>query len=191
LLDVYAAREAQQGTQAAVLAHMQSLAGDLPALRKLMAKTGAARAADAPSSLITGATDAIAAANLQNVVQQLAADARVTPSSIEVLPVAQQGAFRRIGLQIETTTSWPTLIALLEAMDESTLALIVDDLTLNAIAVAGSGNGNGNGNGNGSGQDANHPALDASFMVFAFRAAPASSDRGSARSALLATNQAE
>jgi hypothetical protein len=189
LLDVYAAREAQQGTQAAVLAHMQSLAGDLPALRKLMAKTGAARAADAPSSLITGATDAIAAANLQNVVQQLAADARVTPSSIEVLPVAQQGAFRRIGLQIETTTSWPTLIALLEAMDESTLALIVDDLTLNAIAVAGSGNGNGNGNG--SGQDANHPALDASFMVFAFRAAPASSDRGSARSALLATNQAE
>jgi hypothetical protein len=177
LLDLYADGEATRTTQAAVLAHMQTIAEDLPTLRRLASAAKADRATDASSSLLAGDSDAIAAANLQNAIQDLSADAGILPTSVEVLPAVQRGAVRRIGLQIDATTSWPTLIALLKAMNDSALGLIVDDLTLHAISVSGNGG------------DENHPALDASFMVFAFRAGLADGDLAVTRSAAIAANQ--
>ena len=180
LMGFYADRENRLTDQAAVLAHMQTIADDLPALHRIAKAAKTDRTTDSASALISGDTDAIAAANLQNAVQDLAAGSGVLPSSVEVLPAAQRGAFRRIGLQIETTTTWPTLVGLLKAMDDSTLGLVVDDLALHALTGAAKENG----------IDASHPALDASFMVFAFRAGTDASDRALTRSAAVVTNQA-
>lgn len=179
MMDFYAARQATLAARAAMLTHMQTIAADLPALRRIATQAKADRATDSASILIPGDTDAIAAANLQNALQDLAASTGILPSSVDVLPPVQSGAFRRIGLQIEATTSWPMLIAFLKAMDDSTLGLIVDDLSLHAVSSPGSG------------VDAGHPALDASLMVFAFRAATAADDRARTLSAVVVTNTAD
>lgn len=179
LLGLYANGEEKREAQAAMLAHMQSVAAALPTLRRLAAHAQSDHATDAAASLLSGDTDAIAAANLQNAIQDLSAHAGLVPTSIEVLPATQRGVFRRIGLQIETTTTWPILIALLRAMNDSALGLIVDDLTLHAIAVSGPGT------------DTSHPVLDASFMVFAFRLGLTGANPGLARSTALATDQTD
>jgi general secretion pathway protein M len=179
LLGLYADGEEKRAAQAAMLAHMQSVAADLPALRQRAGHAQSDHATDAAAALLPGETDAIAAANLQNAIQDLSVTAGLVPTSIEVLPATPRGAFRRIGLQIETTTTWPIFMALLRAMNDSALGLIVDDLTLHAIAVSGTGT------------DASHPVLDASFMVFAFRLGLAGGNPGFARSAALANDQTD
>ncbi|GAB0119051.1 type II secretion system protein GspM [Acidisoma sp. 7E03] len=172
VLQLYAEGQAQQAAQSAMLAHMQSVAAELPRLRKLAERVQGNRSSDTATTLLSGDTDAIAAANLQKVIQDLAANAGLVPTSIEVLSATQRGAFRRIGLQIETTASWPTLMALLRAMNDSALGLIVDDLTLHAIATSDTG------------RDTTHPMLDASFMVFALRPDSPHTPSGLTRAAL-------
>ena len=181
LMDLYSDHANRLTDQAAVLAHMQTIADDLPALHRIAKTAKADSTTNSASVLIPGETDAIAAANLQNAVQDLAAGSGVLPASVEVLPATQRGAFRRIGLQIEATVTWPTLVGLLKAMDDSTLGLVVDDLSVHALTGAPKGNG----------IDASHPALDASFMVFAFRVGTDTSDHTLARSAAVMTDQAD
>ncbi|MCB8883212.1 hypothetical protein ACELLULO517_23385 [Acidisoma cellulosilytica] len=180
LTGLFAAREAARADQAGMLAHMQMIAADLPSLRRIAREAKADRTTGSASALIPGATDAIAAANLQNALQDLAAGSGVLPSSVEVLPALQRGAFRRIGLQIEATTTWPILISLMKAINDSALGLVVDDLSLHALSDGSKGNG----------IDASHPALDASFMVFAFRAGTEAGDHALTRSVAVMTNPA-
>lgn len=179
LRGLYADGEAKRQAQLAMLTHMRAVAADLPTLRRLAAHAQGDRATDAAAALLAGDTDAIAAANLQTAIQGLCANAGVAPTSIEVLTATQQGTFRRIGLQIETTATWPRLMALLRAMDDSALGLIVDDLTLHAIAASDNG------------KDTSHPVLDASFMVFAFRLGPAGGNPSLARSMALPADRTD
>ena len=181
LLDVFAAGETTRFEQAAILAHMQTIAADLPSLHRIAKEAKADRLTDSTSAILPGETDAVAAANLQNAIQDLAAGSGVLPSSVETLPAVQRGAFRRIGLQIEATGTWPTLIALLKAMEDNPLGLVVDDLSIHALSGAAISTG----------IDARHPALDASFMVFAFRLGTDTSDRAFPRSAAVVTDQTD
>lgn len=167
LMGWYEARSEAVAERRALLAHMVARADALPDLRRL-AETS--RAAAAPSgALLTGDSDAIAAAQLQAVIQDMAATAGATLSSEEVLPTLQQGVFRQIGLRIAVTGRWPTLIGLLQAIDGSDLQLLVDDLELHAVADAAPLDAPGADGEVG----VEHAPLQASFVVLAFRPAPA------------------
>ena len=110
--------------------------------------------------MLTGGTDAIAAAVLQGLIQDMATAAGATLASEEVLPAVQQGGFRQIDLRIALTARWPVLVQLLQEIDASDLRLLVDDLEFHAVDDAATGSGGPGG----------HPPLAASFVVMAFRA---------------------
>jgi hypothetical protein len=132
LMDWYGARADALAGRRLMLAHMEQIAAALPALRREAGKAGA----DAPpaTALLEGATDSIAGAGLQSVVQDMAAASGATLASSEALPGEQQGSFRRIGLRVAVHGDWPALVALLRAVDESKLRLLVASLELHATA---------------------------------------------------------
>ena len=158
LIGWYDARQVDIANRRALLDDMASRARALPALRQL---ARASRPDAAPkATLLTGGTDAIAAAALQGLIQDMATAAGATLASEEVLPAVQQGGFRQIDLRIALTARWPVLVQLLQEIDASDLRLLVDDLEFHAVDDAATGSGGPGG----------HPPLAASFVVMAFRA---------------------
>jgi hypothetical protein len=163
LIDFYDARQLDLANRRALLDHMAARVRELPALRRL-ARAGRA-AAGPDAALLAGDSDAIAAATLQGVIQDMATSAGATLSSEEVLPAVQLGGFRQIGLRIALTGRWPVLMQLLQEIDASDLRLLVDDLEFHAVYDAASGDGV-----SAAGASGGHPPLAASFVVMAFRA---------------------
>ena len=158
LMGWYDARQTQLESRRALLDHMAARARELPALRRMARASHDSAGTNA--TLLTGDSDAIAAATLQGVIQDMATTAGSALSSEEVLPAVQQGGFRQIGLRIALTARWPVLVRLLQEIDASDLRLLVDDLEFHAVDDAAS-------NGGGSG---GHPPLSASLVVTALRA---------------------
>ncbi len=132
LLDWYAERADRLAERRQVLAHMTQIAGALPTLRQEARKE--VSGAPPATALLSGTTDAIAGAGLQGAVQDMVTAAGATLVSSEALPGEQQGGFRRIGLRVAVNGDWPELVAILRAVEESPLRLLVDDLELHATA---------------------------------------------------------
>ena len=90
-----------------LLVHMQQVAAALPVLEHQSAGMR-----PAPVALLSGATDALAAAVMQNAVQGMASAAGAELTSMETLPADTRGAYRRIGLRVSLAAPWPILIEL-------------------------------------------------------------------------------
>jgi general secretion pathway protein M len=161
LLDWHAERTEQLAQRRLMLAHMEQIVATLPALRQEAGRAGS----NVPpaTELLSGATDAIAGAMLQSAVQDMTAAAGATLASSEALPGEQQGNFRRVALRVAVRGDWPELIALLRAVDESRLRLLVANLQLHATAQ----------------QQRTGPApIEASFVVQGFRPGTESKSAG-------------
>ena len=76
---------------------LKAAADELPELRARVAQLRAT--AGARKVTLDGSSDAIAAANLQSHIEELAASVGVTIGSTESLPVEVRGGYRRIGLR--------------------------------------------------------------------------------------------
>jgi general secretion pathway protein M len=155
LLSWYEERDAWLAQQREIAAHMAALGQEIPALRQ--AVTTADQLAAGDQVLVSGNTDAIAGANLQSALQNLATQAGTSLGSTDALPVQPVGALRRIGLQVSVTATWPQLIALLEAIDTAQPRMIVDVLSITSMEQPGAA------------QDA---PLQVSFSVTGFRGGP-------------------
>jgi general secretion pathway protein M len=152
ILSWYQSRAAELAQNQAIAAHMAALTQEIPQLRKAVA---AARPQSQDQQiLLSGATDAIAGANLQTDLQNLAQTAGTSLDSSEVMPVQQDGALRRIGIQVSLTADWPTLIAFLQAIGTARPRMIIDQLSLM----------------NSSQSDSANPPVQANFSVSAFSA---------------------
>jgi general secretion pathway protein M len=161
LLGWHAERTEQLAQRRLMLAHMEQIVATLPALRQEAGRAGS----NVPpaTELLSGATDAIAGAMLQSAVQDMTAAAGATLASSEALPGEQQGNFRRVALRVAVRGDWPELIALLRAVDESRLRLLVANLQLHATAQ----------------QQRTGPApIEASFVVQGFRPGTESKSAG-------------
>jgi general secretion pathway protein M len=135
LLGWYQARAAALAQQQQIAARMAALGAEIPALKAAISAAGLQSADD--QTLLPGSTDAIAGANLQSALQNLASQAGTSLDSTEVLPVQQAGALRRIGIQVSVTATWPVLISLLEAIGTARPRMIVDELSvINAAQTA-------------------------------------------------------
>jgi general secretion pathway protein M len=149
----YGERADHLAQRQALARRMAEVAASLPALQHDLA----ARAPGGPSrdALLQGATDAIAGADLQQMVQDMAAKVGATLASIETLPAAQAGAYRRIGLHVSLNARWQVLIRLLQSVAQAPSEMLIDDVQMRAdrqaTAVA-------------------DPPMEASFTIIAFRA---------------------
>lgn len=151
VLDFYATRQEEIAQSAARIARQNALIASLPALREAAQSAGAKPS----TSVLSGATDAIAGAALQEQVQGMAAAASATLTSIETLPADQHGNYRRIGVRVQMSATLPVIVALMRAVEEAEPAMVIDDLH---ITSAG-------------GLLPNMPAvpMDANFSIYAFR----------------------
>jgi general secretion pathway protein M len=152
LLDWYQSGVDTLAQRQMLLRHMEALAQTLPTLEQTPA---AARPESTP--LLSGATDALAAAAMQNAVQAMATRAGVELASMETLPAEARGGYRRIGLRVSLTAPWPVLVELLRVASQGEPRMLVDDVQLRAMPMPGSA-----------------PAampVGASFTLLAFRAA--------------------
>ncbi|MBO1325129.1 type II secretion system protein M [Acetobacter sp. TBRC 12305] len=128
----YAERAQGLALQRATLARMQRLVATLPALRH-----AAAVAAPGPSPLIEGATDAVAGANLQDRLQQVATALGASIVSTENVPSVLVGHYRRIGLHVSISASFPTVIGFIARLEAGTPASVIDALHLRVAEEGG------------------------------------------------------
>lgn len=137
LRELYLDRAASLELRRALARRMTQIADTLPTLQR-----GSPAAVATPVPVLDGITDAVAGAELQQLVQDKAARGGAVLSSAEVLPAEPAGAYRRIGLRIAVNAPWPVLVGLLRSIDgvevgaevkaepKAAPALTVDDLQL-------------------------------------------------------------
>lgn len=154
MLDAYADRADELQRRSALAARMADLAGSLPELQR----EAAAQSTDATpkSATLQGASDALAGAALQSLVETMSNSAGGHLTSTEALPAEQVGAYRRVALRVAVDATWPVLIRLMQAIERATPRMFIDDIQIHAQPAA---------------EKVHEPPLDISFTVLAFRAA--------------------
>jgi len=129
----YADRQTVLEQRQVVLAHMQGLAAGLPALRAASANR---QGAEAEGGMLPGATDAVAAAALQETVQKMATTAGASLSSVETLPSATKAdRWHKVSLRISLNAPWPVLMSLMRAVDRSPTRIFIADVHFHSPAV--------------------------------------------------------
>jgi general secretion pathway protein M len=123
--------------QHAMARRMAALVETLPALRRAAARVNGAESpagggpdADPPVALLAGASDPLAAALLQQRIEELAAKAGVHVGSEEILPGQAEGDLRAISVRLTMTAPYRSLVALLLALAGSETPMVVDDLLM-------------------------------------------------------------
>ena len=134
LLSWYADQAEQLGQRRMLVRRMETVAQSVPDLREQAA--GVSAQGPAATSLLEGGTDAIAAASLQQLVQDMAGRTGASLSSTEALPATQAGAYRRIGLHVAVSATWSVLMRLLQAIHQASPQMLVDDLQLHGLPLS-------------------------------------------------------
>lgn len=131
LVDLYHGGEAALADRRLVLPKLERLAAEVPRLRTRIAALQAAGGNNEVT--LDGASDALASANLQSRLEQLAAANGVSIASTEALPAENRGSYRRIGLRAAVNGSYEGIVKLLGAMQEATPPLILADLQVHGL----------------------------------------------------------
>jgi general secretion pathway protein M len=149
---LYAERSDRLAARTAVADRMERLAAQKASFE---ARAGQFDGAGPGRPLLDGRTDAVAAAELQNVMQDIANSVGVSLTSVESLPAeAASGSARRIGIKLSFSAPWPVLIGFLDATGRAATPVLLDDLHLHS--QPGMQNG--------------QQMLDAGFNVYAYAA---------------------
>ena len=135
LLDWHAERADLIERRTTLARRMARLAADLPRLEQQAAGGPGMGAQAVPQqiALLDGRSDAVAGAALQQQIQDMAAKAGVRLSSIEALPPQQMGVYRQVGVRVEVNAPWGALVALIEAVEEGSPQMLVDDLQVHGV----------------------------------------------------------
>jgi hypothetical protein len=129
----YSERGEQLRTQHAMARRMAALVATLPTL---LHEAEATRndTGDA-AALLTGASDTVAAATLQQRIDELAAAAGVRLASEEILPAQAAGDLRTITVRVTVSGPWKGFVNLLLALGQAEIPMIADEVQLRAPAA--------------------------------------------------------
>jgi general secretion pathway protein M len=151
----YADRAETLMQRQALLQRMQALAASLPALRSAASK--ATNGAASENMLLEGSSDAVAAADLQEMVQRMAGAAGASLAAVETLPAERSGTWHKVALRINLDAPWPVLMDMLRSVEQSPTRIFVDDLHFLGPSTAGA-------------TPSNVP-IQASFVLYGYRQA--------------------
>jgi hypothetical protein len=126
----YAERAERLRQDQTLLSHMTMLERTITVLKQQADAVAARRAAGRQEKLLDGATDGVAAATLQGLVESLARAAGTAVASAETLPAEPAGAHRAIAVRIALAAPWPTLVRLFAAIAAADSPIVVDNLQL-------------------------------------------------------------
>lgn len=153
LFSWYQARGALLAEKQALAAHLLHFETELPALRSAVTHLGTADTT--AGMLLPGRSDAIAGANLQSNLQEIASAAGTSLDSAAMQTPKASGALRLISVQVSLTAPFQTLIDFLAATATAKPRLIINGITLTAIDTPG---------------QSGPPSVQASLTVTGFRA---------------------
>jgi general secretion pathway protein M len=131
LLDFYAGRAAVLEDARMLVPRLKAAADELPVLRARVAELRAR--AGTRNVTLEGASDAIASANLQSHIAELAASVGVTIGSTESLPAEVRGGYRRIGLKYALSGQYETFVQFLAKLEAATPPLVIDNLQIHGV----------------------------------------------------------
>ena len=131
LLELYAGRAAVLENRRMLVPRLKAAADELPELRASVAELRAT--AGARKVTLEGSSDAIASANLQSHIEELAASVGVTIGSTESLPVEVRGGYRAIGLRYTLSGPYETLVKLLAKLEAATPPLVIENLHIHGV----------------------------------------------------------
>ncbi|CAH2601843.1 protein of unknown function [Rhodovastum atsumiense] len=154
LCDWYGDRQETLRRQQAIARRMAALVQGLPALQAA-AEAARADAVARRESLLDGTTDAVAAATLQQRLDDMAGQTGLRIVSAEVMPPETAGPHRAITLRVTITATMPGLAQLLQAIALADTPLRVDNLQMRGPPL--------------STRDAEWP-IDVTFSVTGYRA---------------------
>lgn len=109
-------------------ARLQRLAAMTPRLRIQLARVR--RDPSMRGQLLRGASDALAAATLQNRVKQVAGQNGLTLRSVQDLAPAQEDEFRRIGIRVAFEGDVAALDKVFHALETSATLLFLDNVQI-------------------------------------------------------------
>jgi general secretion pathway protein M len=124
LVQLYDERALELKDRQALAQRLSSVTAELP---NLHAKLATLRAA-ASRLFLNGSTDAIASANLQSKIQELATPTGATINSLEGLPTESRGVYRQIGLRVGLSGNYGAVTGLIAALENATPPLALDNL---------------------------------------------------------------
>lgn len=134
-------------------AHMHDLARKLPAIQAAVQERRRHRTG--PGPFFTERSDAMAGAQLQKRLDQMARQAGVTVTTMEILPaVAMKDGLQRISLRIALEGRWPQLIAMVAAIEKNRPVLTLPEAAFHVGRLA---------------QDTEDARVTASLVVAGFR----------------------
>lgn len=128
LLDLYAERADALERRGTLARRMGQVAADLPRLQ--VQAGGGAVGGVRQIVVFEGGSDAVAGAALQQMLQDLAAKAGTSLSSVEALPPQQLGGYRQVGVRVAVNAPWGALVGLLRAIGEGSPQMLVDDVQI-------------------------------------------------------------
>jgi general secretion pathway protein M len=134
LIGFYSGRADRLAEQQAVMHRMEQLVASRQALTERAADLG--DVAPTKGALLDGSSIPVATAALQGLVQETATTAGASLTSVESLPGETGTGYRRVGVKLALSASWPVLIHFLQALQDSDTPMAIDDLQIHTAAEA-------------------------------------------------------
>jgi general secretion pathway protein M len=130
LIGFYSDRADRLEKQQSVLTRMEGLVAQRQELMEQAANLG--DTGPAKGNLLDGSSIPVATAALQGMVQDIASTSGATLASVESLPGETGNGYRRVGVKLSLSASWPVLTHFLEALQESDTPMAIDDLQIHS-----------------------------------------------------------
>jgi len=130
LLDDYRATRESIADGEAALSRFRRVAAELPQRRAALAALRQRQAAS--EGFLQGTNEALVAAQIQNRIKSLVEQAQGELKSTQVLPVQEEGKYRRITLRAQMTLDTAAAERVLYAIETASPLLFVDNLDMRA-----------------------------------------------------------
>jgi general secretion pathway protein M len=127
--DEYVSARGQAAELEAALVRMRTAARERSALEAELAKLKARRSA---AGLLSGGSDALAAAELQNRLKSTTESAAGEFRSVQILPPRDEGQFRRIAVRAEMKLRLGVLVHIVHQLEAGSPLLFLDNVELRA-----------------------------------------------------------
>ena len=131
LIDLYRDGEAVLADREMLAPKLEQLATQVPALRARLTALQAARTGN--EITLDGATDALASANLQSRLEQIAAANGVAIASTEAIAAEDRSPYRRIGLRLAVNGKYEAIVKLLGAIEAAAPPLVPGNLQIHGL----------------------------------------------------------
>jgi general secretion pathway protein M len=130
----YSDRSDELAERQRVEQHMEQLVASRQDLEARAAELGDTAP---PPNILDGSSIPVATAALQGIAKDVAASAGASLTSVESLPGETGAGYRRVGVKLSLTTSWPVLIHFMESLQQSDTPMAIDDLQIHTSAQGG------------------------------------------------------